>query len=681
MKNLLILALSGLFLTACLFGADKGSSSVSSGTVEKVCRLLTDRYGSDAAMSIERGVSQAASLWRAEDGSEKDFETFCQENYVGDPAKKELLFRRLDEQFESLMGHFNKLSLDLKAPLHLDRGEIQPIDLILGQYEPSAHLSDDLFLNKAAFLIVLNFPYYTLTEKSTLGAGWNPLQWGYVRMGERFLARVPAHVNQLISDATTRADNYISGYNIPMGGLVTPKGKTLFPENLRLISHWGLRDELKGRYADPKGLEKQKTIYELMKRIITQEIPSRFIDSKGLRYDPLNNLLYDEKGGKIVFKVGEGAERYARFLEIVQAMKALDAYYPELPTHIARRFEADREIPEVQVEALFTKLLTSPAFAKTAKLIEKRLGRKVEPFDIWYDGFKSRSSLSEELLDKMVAEKFPNTTAFQNHIEKILLTLGFTPEQAAFIAPKIEVDPARGSGHAWGAGMRSEKAHLRTRVPAGGMNYKGFNIAMHELGHNVEQTISLHKVANYSLNGVPNTAFTEALAFVFQARDLDILGMAKKDPKGKDLNALDDYWAACEIAGVALVDMKVWHWAYEHPEATAESLQAETIKIAKEVWNRYYAPVFKVKDQTVLAIYSHMIDGALYLPDYPLGHIIAFQLQSYLEGKPLGPEVERIFSAGRIVPQQWMKNAVGEEISVEPLLKATETALKNQAIR
>ena len=229
--------------------------------------------------------------------------------------------------------------------------------------------------------------------------------------------------------------------------------------------------------------------------------------------------------------------------------------------------------------------------------------------------------------------------------------------------------------------MRSEKAHLRTRVPAGGMNYKGFNIAMHELGHNVEQTISLHKVANYSLNGVPNTAFTEALAFVFQARDLDILGMAKKDPKGKDLNALDDYWAACEIAGVALVDMKVWHWAYEHPEATAESLQAETIKIAKEVWNRYYAPVFKVKDQTVLAIYSHMIDGALYLPDYPLGHIIAFQLQSYLEGKPLGPEVERIFSAGRIVPQQWMKNAVGEEISVEPLLKATETALKNQAIR
>ena len=50
MKNLLILALSGLFLTACLFGADKGSSSVSSGTVEKVCRLLTDRYGSDAAM-------------------------------------------------------------------------------------------------------------------------------------------------------------------------------------------------------------------------------------------------------------------------------------------------------------------------------------------------------------------------------------------------------------------------------------------------------------------------------------------------------------------------------------------------------------------------------------------------------------------------------------------------------
>jgi len=32
-----------------------------------------------------------------------------------------------------------------------------------------------------------------------------------------------------------------------------------------------------------------------------------------------------------------------------------------------------------------------------------------------------------------------------------------------------------------GAEMRSEKAHLRTRVEKTGMNYKGYNIAIHEM--------------------------------------------------------------------------------------------------------------------------------------------------------------------------------------------------------
>ena len=33
---------------------------------------------------------------------------------------------------------------------------------------------------------------------------------------------------------------------------------------------------------------------------------------------------------------------------------------------------------------------------------------------------------------------------------------------------------------------------MRRRVEKGGMNYKGFNRAVHELGHNVEQTFSLN---------------------------------------------------------------------------------------------------------------------------------------------------------------------------------------------
>ena len=58
--------------------------------------------------------------------------------------------------------------------------------------------------------------------------------------------------------------------------------------------------------------------------------------------------------------------------------------------------------------------------------------------------------------------------------------------------------------------MKGEKAHLRTRISEQGMDYKGYNIAIHELGHNVEQTITLYDVPYWFIKGVPNTAFTDA---------------------------------------------------------------------------------------------------------------------------------------------------------------------------
>ena len=42
----------------------------------------------------------------------------------------------------------------------------------------------------------------------------------------------------------------------------------------------------------------------------------------------------------------------------------------------------------------------------------------------------------------------------------------------------------------------------------------------------------------------------------------------------------------------------------------------------------------------------------------------------------LGPEMERMCAAGNILPQEWMKRAVGTEISVKPLLRAVDKALK-----
>ena len=113
------------------------------------------------------------------------------------------------------------------------------------------------------------------------------------------------------------------------------------------------------------------------------------------------------------------------------------------------------------------------------------------------------------------------------------------------------------------------------------MDYKGFNIAVHELGHNVEQTFSLQEVDSTLLQGVPNTAFTEAVAFVFQARDLEVLGLPAADAEAKRLLALNDLWMTWEIAGVALVDLGVWHWMYEHPGATPAELREATLGLAR----------------------------------------------------------------------------------------------------
>jgi hypothetical protein len=178
------------------------------------------------------------------------------------------------------------------------------------------------------------------------------------------------------------------------------------------------------------------------------------------------------------------------------------------------------------------------------------------------------------------------------------------------------------------------------------------------------------------MSGVPNTAFTEALAFIFQKRDLELLGIKENNPEKEELLALDNFWMSYEIMGVALLDMKTWEWMYANPDATPVQLKAAVIANAKEIWNKYYAPVLGSKDEPILAIYSHMIDNPLYLSNYPVGHLIDFQVEKQISGKAFAAEVERIYEQGRLIPQVWMKGAVGREISIEPILEATTKALK-----
>ena len=543
---------------------------------------------------------------------------------------------------------------------------------------------DDFFANKLAFTVLLNFPLTTLDERLREGPNWSRRQWAEVRLAQRFAKRIPAEVSLAIAQADAESNKYIAEYNIWMHHLLTPQGQRLFPPKMRLLSHWNLRDEIKADYPDKEnGLAKQRMIQQVMERIVTQTIPGSVIDNPGVDWNPYSNQVTpaavqdgDSAGSAKASDLREPDTRYAMLQKTFFAARKADPYSPTEPTLIARRFEEDREIPEVRVQAMLEQVVTSPLVAQTAKLIQSRLGRPLEPFDIWYNGFRPGSQYSEAELDALVEKKYPSAEAYQKDIPNLLMKLGFSAERARYLANHIAVDPSRGAGHAMGAGMRAEKAHLRTRIGKSGMDYKGFNVAVHEMGHTVEQTFSLNDVDHTLLQGVPNTAFTEAFAFVFQGHDLELLGLPAPDARSQAERILNDFWGTYEISGVALVDMAVWHWMYDHPQATPGELNQATVHIAKDIWNRYYAPVFHQNDVVLLGVYSHMIDSFLYLPDYPIGHLIAFQIEEQMKkAGSIGPEFERMAVMGRVTPDLWMEHATGRPVGAEALLEATQHAL------
>ena len=514
-------------------------------------------------------MNQAARFWRKEDGDEAAFAEVARAQIAQDSTVRNALFSRMEFALESLNGHMNEIARDFRRQSDLDIGEIYPFDEILAGYDPSAHVNDDFFGNRLAFAVLLNFPVTTLDQRLTEGENWSRRQWAEARLAERFSRRVPADVNLAIGEATAAADRYIARYNIWTHHLVDAKGQRLFPARQRLLSHWNLRDQIKADYTDKKdGLARQRQIATVCDRIVTQTIPDLVVDNPHVDWDPVTNAVkistvkdFDSATppGMKITNAPEPDTRYATLLSTFQAARKADPYSPLAPTLIARRFDDDRQIPEAQVRAMLEAVLSSPLVPKLAALIESRLGRPLEPFDVWYDGFRPRGSNTEEQLDAIVRKRYPTGRGLQGgHPE--------SPRAARLLEGEGPVPgrPHRGRprarlGHAMGAGRRADKAHLRTRVEKDGMNYKGFNIAVHEMGHNVEQTFSLNDVDSTLLQGVPNTAFTEALAFVFQAHDLELLGLSKPDAQSHALKTLNDFWTCYEISGVALVDMGVWH--------------------------------------------------------------------------------------------------------------------------
>jgi hypothetical protein len=656
---------------------------------------LVKKHGEASRSRAQRGVEQVTSQWMPADGDAAALAGFVDEYFVSDPAALDMLFHRFEAATEQMDGHLVEIGRALRFNAEVETGPQIPVDALFAGLDVGAHLSEDMFHSKLAFVALLNFPLASLAEMERDGGSWTRRQWAEVRLAKRFTSRPSGEANLALAAASAKAEAYVAGYNVWMHHVLAPDGARLFPKDVRLISHWNLRDQIKADYAEKDGLARQRLIARVMDRIATQTIPAVFIDDPRLDWNPETNAVTFAPASEVEALPKTGAAklqappsvtgehepdtRYATVLGTFHAAEMEDRGSPSAPTLVQRRFNLDMEMSEERVRTVFEQILTSPLVPKVAALIEQRLGRKLEPFDLYYAGFQARAAYPEEKLDAITQAKYPNAAAFKKDMPRLLRELGFSAEKAAFLDERIMVDPSRGAGHALGAGRRGDFPHLRTRIDPGGMKYKGYNIAVHELGHNVEQVFSLYEVDSTLLAGVPATGFTEALAFTFQNRDLELLGLSKPDAHSERLRTLNDFWATYEIIGAALTDIEVWKWMYAHPKASPAELRDATLRIARDLWNRYYAPVLGGRDTTMLAIYSHMISSYLYLPNYPIGHLIAFQLEEKLRGPAFGQEFERAAKFGRETPDEWMRNATGAPVTAEPLLRAVEAALQVEA--
>ena len=174
MKYFVVL-FSVILISACTSLETKKEKSTTTLFInETIVKAVTDTIKTinpSADLSLlEKGVKHAASLWRMEDGTAALFSDFVKKNYIADPAKRKVIFAKISAYLESMSGNNNEITLDLRKTLDESLGEIDEIDRMFGNYSVGSHIQNDFYSNKIAFVIALNFPYFTLADKEKLGS-------------------------------------------------------------------------------------------------------------------------------------------------------------------------------------------------------------------------------------------------------------------------------------------------------------------------------------------------------------------------------------------------------------------------------------------------------------------------------------------------------------------------------
>ena len=641
-------------------------------SIEAILEALSTDERDRLAPIARRGVAACARLWREGDGDADAFRRFCVEHFARTESDRRLLLDRLESALEQVKGHLYEMRRNLRRWSDLVGDTLPATDSLLATFDPAPDLAEQCYAQRLAFVALLNFEKATLDTMLAEGDAWDVDRWAEVRIAGAFAPRVPKPVADLARELGFKAHHWVSNFHVPVGGLVDASGHRPFAPDRKLLAHWLVREEIKAGYNDPAGLPRQRALAAVLGRTIDGSLPKSVMEGDTRAWEPIANTLDGAPAGEPI-----GLVRYERWLDQVQVARALDPHHPDHPTAIERKFGLDREIPESTVERLLVDLLAAPVRRDLAALLSSRLGRPLEAHDIYFDDlFETRPA---QALDAAVRARFPDEAAFEQALPEVLRGLGFPEADAEFLGRRVRVEIARGSGHAMRPALAEYGAWLRTNRLATELGWDGFDTAMHELGHNLEQLCSTFFVPRPALRGVPNTACTEAFAFLYQSLAKRVLGL--EDPAAAERayheETLASILMACQIAGPSLVELRTWRSIYEAGDALdAEAIRAAVLRHSREVWAEFFERDFGPDPNHLLGAYQHMVAHPLYLADYALGRMIGHQIRSAMRGRDLAGETKRICSIGRLVPDAWMRAAVGAPLGAEPLIRDAGEALR-----
>ncbi|MCP4497371.1 MAG: hypothetical protein GY885_09885 [Phycisphaeraceae bacterium] len=644
--------------------------------VDRVVTTLVAEHGETARDRAHAGVSQCAERWLERDGDHDAFERFCQEHFAATDEDLGRLLDRLETALEQVRGHLYEMRRNLRRWNDLVGDSLPKTDALLATFDPAPDLAEQSYAQKLAFVALLNLRKSTLDEMLEHGADWTPERWAEARIVGSFGPRIPKDVADLARTLQFESSNWVANFHIPVGTMVDATGRRWFEADRALLAHWLVREEIKAGYNDPEGVHKQRALAWVMGRHVDGTIPASVMDGASTAdWDPAANTIDGGDPGPLL-----ELTRYDHWMDNVKVARALDEHHPDHPTAIDRKFGLEREIPEAEVERLLVDLLAAPVRRDLASLLSDRLGRPLEAHDVYFDDlFETRDA---DAMNEAVRRLCTDEAGFQAKLPEILRGLGWPDEDADFLGTRVRVEIARGSGHAMRPQLPEYGAWLRTNRLKDQLGWDGFDTGMHELGHNLEQLCSTFFVPRPAMRGVPNTACTEAFAFLYQSLAKRVLGIedGAAAERAHHEETVASMLMACQIAGPSLVELRTWRWIYETGDACdAAGIRDAVLRNAKAVWDEFFLEDYGVDPYHILGAYQHMLGHPLYLADYAIGRTISHQIRSFMQGRDLATETRRICSIGRMTPDAWMRIAVGGPLSAAPLIKDTGIAI--EAIR